>query len=542
MSTANKILSVGKQGPAGAQGPAGSPANVTAANVLTAAQAMDATQEAGMRQAIGAQSRAVGFYDRFDRSDRYAEGATITANTTTPETGGWAYRVAQTGATAPTVTAGALECSSDTLYYLSNRVATPDGRFSLGLVIEMERTSVFATAVNNGGFNVTIGASQLVDDAGSIVAGLATNPIHVNFTINGIADAELYASGGSTALTCLNATKTGGVFPWNSDGSYLPVGAKIALLFEVEGDILRITAAGLGYLEFTHPDISTKVGSAFTYFWFEPNGPLLGTDYKHIARLYRWWAMAEELNQLASHGTLPGIGGPRRIDGQLRLFPEGRTSRLATDTLPGINTAALVASANGTVAKGTHNRVTGGEAIFEGPVIHNFGYTATGGSIAGFMVGSIDSNLNTPTSSSAGVETNISGGGFIPTWGLENGDWESWFFAGQLVGTNAKRIRLFAEYAGGGVPGNIIDSDAAGTPLTAVTGFWTLEVKRYTTSTASHVFYAELKANGVLIAAKRTTANHTTNYYTGNIKTTTVSAGAVTLDTYIQQIARVNVT
>ena len=533
---------VGPEGPAGTNGAAGSDAEVTAANVLTAAQAMDSTQEAATREGIAAQSRAIGFYDRFDRSDRYSEGATITANTTTPETGGWAYRVAQTGATAPTVTSGALECSSDTLYYLSNRVATPDGRMSLGIVVEMERTSVFATAANNGGFNVTIGPSQLVDDAGSISAGLATNPIHINFTINGITDAELYASGGSTALTCLNATKTGGVFPWNSDGSYLPVGSKIAVLFEVEGDILRITAAGLGYLEFTHPDISTKIGNPYTYFWFEPNGPLLGTDYKFIARLYRWWSMAEELNQIASHGAFNGIGGPRRIDGQLRLYPEGRTARLASDTLPGVSTACIIGSSNGTVAKGSNARVTGGEAVFEGPVIHNYGFTGVGGSIPGFMVGAVDSGLNTPTSSSAGAETNISGGTFLLGWGLENADWERWFYAGTLVGTNAKRIRLFAEYAGGGTPGNIIDSDVSGTPLTSVTGFWTLEVTRYTTSTASHIFYAELKANGVLIAAKRTTANHTTNYFAGNLKTTTVDAGGVTLDTSIRQIARVNVT
>jgi hypothetical protein len=500
---------------------------------------MTAAQEASTREAIAAQSRAVGFYDRFDRSDRYAEGAGITANTTTPETGAWAYRVAQTGATAPTVTSGALECSGDTLYYLSNRVATPNGRFSLGLLVEMERTSVFSTAVNNGGFNVTFGPSQLIDDAGSIVTGLATSPIHINLAIDGVQSCDFY---GGASLTCLNASMSGSVYPWNTDGQYLPTGSKIAVMFEVEGDILRITAAGLGYLEFTHPDVSTKIGGTETYFWYEPNGPTLGTDYKYISRLYRWWGMAEELNQLASHGAFNGTGGTLRIDGQLRLYPNGRTARLSSDTPPGASTAALISSSNGTVAKGSSARVTGGENIFEGPVIHNFGFTGSGGNIFGFMVGSTDSGLNTPTSSSAGAETNISGGTFNVAWGLENADWEKWFFAGTLVGTNAKRIRLFAEYAGGGVPGNIVDSDVSGTPLTAVTGFWTLEVTRYTTSTASHIFYAELKANGVLIAAKRTTANHTTNFFSGNIKTTTADAGGVTLDTSIRTIARVNVT
>lgn len=55
MSTATKIISVGKQGPAGpqgAQGPAGSAANVTAANVLSAIQGMSATQDAAVREAL----------------------------------------------------------------------------------------------------------------------------------------------------------------------------------------------------------------------------------------------------------------------------------------------------------------------------------------------------------------------------------------------------------------------------------------------------------------------------------------------------------
>jgi len=56
MSTATKILSGGKQGPAGPPGPTGAPgsnANVTAATVLAAVQAMTNQQKADLLAALG---------------------------------------------------------------------------------------------------------------------------------------------------------------------------------------------------------------------------------------------------------------------------------------------------------------------------------------------------------------------------------------------------------------------------------------------------------------------------------------------------------
>jgi hypothetical protein len=505
------------------------------------------TDPEAFRKELEAQSTSIGFHDRFDRSDRYSEGATITNLASTPEVGDWAYRVRQGGATTPTVTAGALECGGDTLYYLLNRAPTPNGVFSMGAIIEMERTSVYATAINNGGWNISIGSVPLIDDSGSIHPIDTEAPIHLNFSIAGITSATLYPS---TNLTCLNRTYVGGVYPWDElDRQQLPKNAKIAITIRVVGDIVEVTAVGLGTILLTHPNVSAKIGSEYTYFWWEPNGPLLGSDYRQIARLYEWWAMAEELDQLAAKTNRMSIsGGPHRFPGQMRLFPEGRTAKQAADTLPGESTAQFISSTPSTVARGPRFRASGGAAIFEGPVIHNYGFVDVGGTdggrVVGFMVGAVDMALDAPLSSSAGAETNLLNNRFTPVFGLENSDWERWFFAGELIGASAKRIRLNLAFGGGdpGTPGNIIDSNVSGTPLDALTGFWELEVHRYTNSTASHVFYAKLWANGVLIAAKRTAWNGTTNYVAGSLKTTTVSAGGVTCDTFTHEIARVNVT
>ena len=108
-----------------------------------------------------AQSTAIGFLERFDDSSRYAEGASITALSSLPEIGDYAYRVRVAGGTGATVTTGALRPNANTLYYFQNRVATPGGRkFSMGFVFELERSSVYLTALNNGYIMVRITLSN----------------------------------------------------------------------------------------------------------------------------------------------------------------------------------------------------------------------------------------------------------------------------------------------------------------------------------------------------------------------------------------------
>lgn len=519
-----------------ARGPAGSDATVTAANTLTALQAMTTAQETASRDAIAAQSTAVGFLDRFDNSSRYAENATLTNQVSLPEVGGNVYQIATNGATRPKIVAGALEAITDSLDYFANQVTTTGGKFNMGLVVDFKRSSVYLTAPNNGGFTIAVSEQPLVVN-GSIGNISGTNPIHVTIRPDGISDASFYLG---AAFTCLNATGSGGVYPWNARSTYLPTGEKMAILFRINGDILEVEAVGVGTLYFTHPDISTRV-AATTYFFYEPVGPDYATDYRQTARLYRWWAMADEYDQIGGYGvTVPECsGGPHRFPGQLQIFPNGQTAKQSVDTLPGGTTAAIYATGASTVTKGSYTRPTGGAVVLESQLVQNYGYNESGASINGFMAGAVDTNVNAVVSSTAGAETNFASCGPIPMWGFENGDWQEWTWAGQLVGANNKRIRINVAFGGGdpGTPGNLIDS---GTITTA--GFYEIRLFRYTNSTASHTFYATFHANGALVAATRTAWNGTTSYVGGTYKVTTVDAGGVTVDVHTHRIARVNMT
>lgn len=505
--------------------------------ILVVSENGSAEDAAAVANALGAQSTAIGFLDRFDNSSRYSEDDILTNNVSLPEIGGTVYRVATGGSPRPKIVSRALEPQGTSLDYFANQVSTTGGKFNMGLVVEFARTSVFATAVNNGGFTIAVSEQELVSSGGSIGGISGTNPIHVTIRPDGVSEAGFYLG---ASFTALNSTYSGGVFAWNSRGTSLPYGEKMAILFRIKGDILEIEAVGIGTLYFTHPDISTRV-AATTYFFYEPVGPDHGSDYRQICRLYRWWVNADELDQIAGYGvTVPECsGGPHRFPGQIQVYPNGQTTRRATNSPPGLSSAAMIATGTANVTKGSYTRPTGGVWVFENQIVQNYGYNEAGADKYGFMVGALDSNLNAPVASTAGAEHNLSGCGFEPMWGLENADWQEMIWRGTLVGANNKRIRLNLALGGGdpGTPGNLIDS---GTITTA--GFFEIRLFRYTNSTASHTFYATMHANGALVAATRTAWNGTTNYVAGTFKVTTADAGGVVVDAYTNQIARVNLT
>jgi hypothetical protein len=519
----------------------------------TSIQTVLSSDSVGSRLAINAQSTSIGFLDRFDRSDRYPLSSTITHLSSMPEVGDYPYRVNLNLGPLARVLSGALECTGDSLPYFQNRVSTVSGgNFSMGLVVEMIRTAVYETALNNGGFNVSICDVPMVNDSPPALSALSAGnisglenkfPIHINFDMRGITSINLYGGGASSiGLSCLNASYiSSAYYPWNTELQQLPLSQKNTILIRTTGDILEIEAVGIGTLIFTHPDISLRIGSPYTYFFYEPNGPLLNTQYKFISRLYRWWAMAEAYDQLPGYGIVQSLPtGNTRFSSPLRLFPAGQTSKRSLVSLVGSedNNLVIYGGSRSVTPRGTYNRYTGGNVICEGMICHDYGHSDAGASTQGWMVGAVDSTLDTPVSSLAGVETLLSIGRTDSTPGMETADWEKWFYAGTLNGTDYKRIRL---YNAAVVGGNLVDSNHAGTtPLSGLTGFWTIDVTKYVNTAQGMVFYSELKANGVLIHANRTTSGFTNTYLSFSLFTTTSAAGGVVVDTNIRQIARVN--
>lgn len=515
--TITTTINTGARGPVGPAGTPGSDADVTAANV----------------QAAGAQMTTIGFLDRFDDSSRYAENAELVNNVSLPEIGSVAYHQAAATSPFPKIVSGALEPTGNSLCYIHNQVTTTGGKFSLGLVVDFKRASNYSTAVNNGGFTIAISDVEIIPSAGDTGQITASEPLHITIRPDGISDASVYPA--IATLTCLNATVAAGVYPWTARQTQLPFGEKLTIILRIEGDILEIEAVGVGSLYFTHPLISSKV-AATTYFFYEPVGPTNGTGYKQTARLYRWWASADELDQTTGYGiVVPEVsGGPHRFPGQLQLYPNGQTSSQSGNTLAGQSTAAIRGGSVGTSTKGSYNRATGGHVQFEGMVSHEYGLLNTGASFQGFMVGAPDTNLNATVSSTAGAATSPNIGLNYFNYGMENGDWETIFLAGQLVGANNKRLLFTADVSPFSSPTTLLDS---GTITTA--GFWTAEIRRYT-GTGGMILYSKLEINGALIDARRVVESGVNVQTYFGVSTTTVDAGGVTVDTHMRQVARVN--
>lgn len=490
-----------------------------------------AEDPAASRAAIEAQSSSVGFLDRFDRSDRYASPSALTHLVSMPETGP-AWRLNTSGGT-PTIAGGALYMTGNSLAYVGSSVPSVGGKFSLGFDFELAITSYGTSGTYRGSWNVTFGASTLIDDAGGIATGLAQKPVHITFDDIGVTAISFYENTGAVHIPCINATAEYGRYQWIGGNNPIAWNKRHTLIVSVDGDEITVSIPGVAHLVFKHADVSTKVGAATTHYWWEPGGELQGgNQYKTIAKLYRVWS-SEKLNQdpgwlwqgnvrdLAANGT-------HKLPGQLQLYPNNG-SRKSSETLP--SNVNMISGGLSTTAKGSNNRINGGHILAEGGFIGSTG-------LAGAGIGwgraplDMDQGIDAAVSSIATTESALKS--FYQASSLENGDMEVMEFSGNLTGTNAKRIRLYLD----AWTETAFDTDASGTPLTAVTGSWTLVVRRNVTTAASYV-HSVFTANGVTLVNRYTKNFGNTDILT-SLRTTTADAGGVTLEFARRQVVRVN--
>jgi len=234
----------------------------------------------------------IGFLDEFDNSVAYPNGGNYPVHLTTMPEVGAVWRVSNTDPSKPPVIANrGVRAQTGSLIYIGSSTPTTTGRFVMAAEITLS-ASIYPASVLDNGCNMSYGEVQLIHDDGSIDPN-ADKPVHINFSRRGIESATILPS---TSLTCLNATNSGSGLLWNPTVENLTYGKKYTIIFEAEGDILRITMVGVGSLVFTHPDLSTKIGSTNTYFWWEAGGDLQGvTQYKTITTLNRISAGAESL-------------------------------------------------------------------------------------------------------------------------------------------------------------------------------------------------------------------------------------------------------
>jgi hypothetical protein len=452
----------------------------------------------------------------------------ITHLTSMPEVGANAWRITSTGGNPSISNGGLVPPAGDSLFYLGSRVPTVGGKFSVGFEWEAVSTA-YPAGIFDIGLNVSISSNlNMLPDGGGIQP---SGVIHINFNRLGVESAGFF---GGAGIPCVNGNYNGAYIPWNTNGEIIPPNTRQTILFEVEGDYLTITSVGIGSLVFYHPDISTQV-AATTAFWWEPAGDTAGANNrKHVGKLYRVWANAPALNVHPQYGSKPQatfppllLAGNQKMPGRLDLTHRN-AGVLTNGTAPA--SARVMVGGYLTTTIGGKNRARNATLWTEGLYSSNVDAVDVGSSVTGYAPMNVDQSHSATLSSAAGAETTLKS--VVQTVTLNAGDWEEYEFRGQLVGSNAKKIRLVQNtYAQ-------VYFDST-TTLDALTGPYTLKVFRGTNATTSHVMFIELIVSGQAPIITRYSGGPGYVWQPVEFKTTTVNAGGITIDLVNKSVNRI---
>lgn len=228
-------------------------------------QAALAADPEGAREAIKAQSRDIGFLNRFGR----LANATAVANGSTPEIGENVYMVWGSGSANPTVVSEALEAAAGTLIYYGANVACPGNRFTITVMAELRINAGYTSGVTAP--DLTIGVNSR---AWSSVGGLssflaAPSPLHAQIRTTGEVGGDFYVDPPSVTRD-------------DSSDTFRAIGAgfKFPITMEVDGpnDVVRITVAGRTTV-FRDSRYSRAVDETSTGFFVEWGAPASTDQY-----------------------------------------------------------------------------------------------------------------------------------------------------------------------------------------------------------------------------------------------------------------------
>ena len=474
-------------------------------------------------------TNTIGFFDDFGDSRYYPVSSTIIHNVSTAritQTGD-PYYIALLNSPPPRVTLGGGLTSVDTpLYYLGSTVPSTSGNMSLGFTFQLDRTNI--TGVGANIFNISFLNTPIIQgNPGSINP---TGVVHINFTRLGVSTIDYFNTG--VQLSCVNAFYDGTQYPFGTTPMRLD--AEYAILLKVSGNYLTITVPGMGSLVFYDKDLSTKVGTSKTYFWWEVgNGNFFGIS----SRLYKIWGgpSPQILDSDPScggfvGGNIPFLHGSGPIQLPATIQSYGATNWAPTqvqnrNAIPA-GAYGLVVAGNGTT--GANSYTTGGNSYFEGLVLANLERTSIGGSAIGYGTFEIPSGVNTTTSTATtGTETVLSGISRLQN--VQAGDRQTIEIIGTILGgTNTISVRVFAT------------NETAITYTGSATGTFRITINRKTTTTNTDQVYAEFWIGTSLIATNRIAFNNT-NFFPYQFRVTQSIASQVIVDDIRNTVQKVNI-
>ena len=272
-----------------------------------------AADPAGAREAMEAQSRDVGFLNRFGR----LANTTAVANGSTPEIGENAYIVWGSGSANPTVVNEALEAAAGTLIYYGANVATLDHKISMTVWAELRLNASWngsgTTApditfgINATAWNSTLGLANFINSPQCFHGQVRTTG-----AINGNPYSEAPSIDGDDGTSAFSAQLIGSKFP---------------IRIEIDGttDTCRMTVAGRTRV-FRDSRYSRMVGTESSGFFVEWGAPDAATQYYWCVHTIAVNAPALEesptfeggaygllLHELQTRGGYPAIPGRPRI-------------------------------------------------------------------------------------------------------------------------------------------------------------------------------------------------------------------------------------
>ena len=311
---------------------AGNTETIGGSTSAASVQAALAADPAGAREAMEAQSRDVGFLNRFGR----LVNATAVANGSTPEVGENIYMVWGSGSANPTVVNEALEAAAGTLIYYGANVATPDHKISMTVWAEL-RLNASWNGSGTTAPDITFGINATAWNSTLGLAGFLADPkpfhgqVRTTGAVNGNPFNEAPSIDGDDGTSLFSAQLVGSKFP---------------IRIEINGseDLCRMTVAGRTR---TYRDsrYSRMVGTETSGFFVEWGAPDASTQYYWCVHTIAVNAPALEesptfesgpygalLHELQTRGGSPAIPGRPRIMNGVTAFNVNQAPA-ATDPL-----------------------------------------------------------------------------------------------------------------------------------------------------------------------------------------------------------------
>jgi hypothetical protein len=222
------------------------------------------TDAGAFRDAIAAQSTAIGFLNRFGR----LANTTAVANGSTPEVGENVYIVWGAGSANPTVVNEALEAATGTLIYYGANVASPGNRFTITVMAELRVNPGYTSGVTAP--DLTIGVNSKPWSPAGGLATFLNSPqcLHAQIRTTGAVGASFYSG---TVVTADDSSDT-----FRGIGA----GFKFPITIDIDGPrgICRITVAGRTQV-FRNALYSGCIDEASTGFFVEWDAPTSSVQY-----------------------------------------------------------------------------------------------------------------------------------------------------------------------------------------------------------------------------------------------------------------------